>query len=176
MVSHVTRHNLHLCILGAIKLTMDDTPGGCSITGCSQPVLENSFHLSNIWAPSVILCVNNTAGTPLRASVSSINITVVDSNDNAPAFLSPLYSVTLPEGLVQTTQQVLAVNATDADSGSNGKITYSITGEVSVNIRIDPVTVSDSSIFHYPIRDIGIIVLWTNVNQWKCASGQSEFP
>jgi hypothetical protein len=76
------------------------------------------------------------------ASASSINITVLDSNDNAPMFLNAPYSATLEEGPVGSMLQVLVVNASDADSGSNGEITYSIAGGVSADFQIDSVTVS----------------------------------
>ena len=83
------------------------------------------------------------AGTPLMASASSINITVLDSNDNMPVFVNAPYSTTLQEGPVLTTLQVLVITATDADSGRNEEITYSIAGGESVDFQLDPVTVSN---------------------------------
>ena len=77
------------------------------------------------------------------ASVSTINITVIDSNDNAPMFLNAPYSVTLREGVVQTTRQVVVVNASDADSGRNSEIVYSIAGGVSGDFTLDQATVSE---------------------------------
>lgn len=79
----------------------------------------------------------------MRANASSITITVLDSNDNPPVFSTGLYSATLQEGPVQNRQQVVAVNATDADSGNNGQIVFSIAGGVSGDFQIDPVTVSE---------------------------------
>lgn len=80
----------------------------------------------------------------MRFSSTSINITVIDNNDNAPMFIGAPYSATLPEGLVQTTQQILTLNAEDADSGSNGEIVYSIAGGAIAGVQLDPNTVSCS--------------------------------
>lgn len=43
---------------------------------------------------------------------------------------------------MQVTQQVVIVNASDADSGRNAEITYSIAGGVSGDFQVNPVTVS----------------------------------
>ena len=77
----------------------------------------------------------------MRFSVSTISITVTDSNDNSPVFINAPYSTTMPEGFIQSRQQVLVLNATDADSGTNGEITYSIAGGESGNFEIDSMTV-----------------------------------
>lgn len=82
------------------------------------------------------------AGTPLMASASTINITVLDSNDNMPVFTNSSYSVVLQEGPVEVLLQVLVVNASDADSGRNGEIMYSIAGGDSADFQIHPITVS----------------------------------
>ncbi|KAM4621722.1 protocadherin beta-16-like [Polymixia lowei] len=65
-------------------------------------------------------------GDPQMSGTMQILITVLDTNDNAPVFTQPIYKGTVtenaPKGTVVTT-----VTASDADYGSNGKITYSIT-------------------------------------------------
>ncbi|XP_046907528.1 protocadherin beta-16-like isoform X20 [Hypomesus transpacificus] len=65
-------------------------------------------------------------GKPQMSGTMQILITVLDVNDNAPVFTQPVYKATVtenaPKGTVVTT-----VSASDADQGSNGKITYSIT-------------------------------------------------
>ncbi|XP_034453280.1 protocadherin beta-16-like [Hippoglossus hippoglossus] len=64
-------------------------------------------------------------GEPRRSGTMQILITVLDVNDNAPVFTKPIYKATVeensPKGTVVTT-----VSASDADHGSNGRITYSI--------------------------------------------------
>ncbi|XP_029918487.1 protocadherin beta-16-like [Myripristis murdjan] len=65
-------------------------------------------------------------GEPQMSGTMQILITVLDANDNAPVFTQPIYKGTVtenaPKGTVVTT-----VSASDADHGSNGKISYSIT-------------------------------------------------
>ncbi len=78
----------------------------------------------------------------MRFSFSTVNITVTDANDNSPVFINTPYSVSLPEGVVGTRQQLLIVNATDADSTSNGAITYSLAGGATGGFEINAVTVS----------------------------------
>ncbi|KAA8588930.1 hypothetical protein FQN60_010275 [Etheostoma spectabile] len=65
-------------------------------------------------------------GTPQRSGTVNIDITVLDANDNAPVFnQSSVYKATVMENAATGTN-IVTVNATDADSGSNGYITYSI--------------------------------------------------
>ncbi|KAM4621714.1 protocadherin gamma-A5-like isoform 5-T5 [Polymixia lowei] len=65
-------------------------------------------------------------GEPQMSGTMQILITVLDANDNEPVFTQPIYKGTVtenaPKGTVVTT-----VSASDADYGSYGKITYSIT-------------------------------------------------
>lgn len=77
----------------------------------------------------------------MRFAASGINITVTDTNDNAPMFIGTPYSVTLMEGVVQSRRLVLNVTASDADSGRNGEVVYSIAGGNHGNFQLDPLTV-----------------------------------
>ena len=81
----------------------------------------------------------------VQFAATSINITVLDDNDNAPIFLNAPYSANLPEGPVETTQQILTISAEDADSGSNGAVVYSFAGGMSGEFQLDPITVSNLS-------------------------------
>ncbi|XP_062333210.1 protocadherin beta-16-like isoform X24 [Osmerus eperlanus] len=65
-------------------------------------------------------------GEPQMSGTMQILITVLDVNDNAPVFTQPVYKATVTENAHKGTV-VATVNALDADHGSNGKITYSIT-------------------------------------------------
>ncbi|XP_069027788.1 protocadherin gamma-A5-like isoform X41 [Embiotoca jacksoni] len=64
-------------------------------------------------------------GEPQMSGTMQILITVLDANDNAPVFTKSVYKATVaensPKGTVVTT-----VSGSDADHGSNGRITYSI--------------------------------------------------
>ncbi|XP_036069791.1 protocadherin beta-16 isoform X31 [Oryzias melastigma] len=91
-------------------------------------------------------------GEPRMSGTAQILITVLDANDNAPAFTKPVYKATVPENSAKGTI-VTRVSASDADDGLNGKITYSIrntfddvrhlfqineqTGEITVTGNID---------------------------------------
>ncbi|KAM3867183.1 protocadherin gamma-A11-like [Diretmus argenteus] len=64
-------------------------------------------------------------GTPQRSGTVNIEITVLDANDNAPVFNQSVYKATVVENAAKGTN-IITVNATDADSGSYGYITYSL--------------------------------------------------
>ncbi|XP_037531477.1 protocadherin gamma-A11 [Nematolebias whitei] len=64
-------------------------------------------------------------GTPQRSGSVNINVTVLDANDNIPVFNQSVYKTAVVENTVKGTS-IISVNATDADSGSNGLITYSL--------------------------------------------------
>uniref|UniRef100_A0A8C5KGJ5 Protocadherin gamma subfamily A, 6 n=1 Tax=Jaculus jaculus TaxID=51337 RepID=A0A8C5KGJ5_JACJA len=91
-------------------------------------------------------------GDPVRTGVARILVTVLDVNDNAPAFTQTVYRVSVPENLPVGTP-VLSVNATDQDEGVHAEITYSfvkitekisqifcldvLTGEISTSATLD---------------------------------------
>ncbi|XP_054647635.1 protocadherin gamma-A5-like [Dunckerocampus dactyliophorus] len=65
-------------------------------------------------------------GEPRMSGTMLILITVLDANDNAPVFTQHTYKATVTENSPVGTL-VAAVTASDADQGSNAKISYSIT-------------------------------------------------
>ncbi|XP_030253176.1 protocadherin gamma-A3-like [Sparus aurata] len=91
-------------------------------------------------------------GTPQRSGTVNIDVTVLDANDNSPVFNQSVYKASVIENTVKGTS-IITVNATDADSGSNRLITYSLskmkgsaadifsidenTGTISVSGQID---------------------------------------
>uniref|UniRef100_A0A3Q1C6R4 Cadherin domain-containing protein n=1 Tax=Amphiprion ocellaris TaxID=80972 RepID=A0A3Q1C6R4_AMPOC len=64
-------------------------------------------------------------GTPQRSGTVNIDVTVLDANDNIPVFNQTIYRASVVENTVKGTR-IITVNATDADSGSYGHITYSL--------------------------------------------------
>ncbi|XP_051810364.1 protocadherin gamma-A2-like isoform X1 [Acanthochromis polyacanthus] len=64
-------------------------------------------------------------GTPQRSGTVNIDVTVLDANDNIPVFNQSVYKASVVENTVKGTR-IITVNATDADSGSYGLITYSL--------------------------------------------------
>ncbi|CAM4617838.1 unnamed protein product [Leuciscus chuanchicus] len=91
-------------------------------------------------------------GNPPKSGTLTINITVLDINDNRPVFSRETYSVILEENSAIGTV-VLQVNATDMDEGPNSNIEYSfatlnskvhevfeldqVTGEIRVKGKVD---------------------------------------
>ncbi|XP_047023780.1 fat-like cadherin-related tumor suppressor homolog [Helicoverpa zea] len=64
-------------------------------------------------------------GTPPLSDLATLNITVGDGNDNAPQFAQVAYSARVREDAAPGTR-VLQLVADDADSGANGRVTYSV--------------------------------------------------
>ena len=63
-------------------------------------------------------------GTPTpNTGRLTVNVSIYDSNDNAPVFVLPLYNATISEGSSVGTD-VITVKATDRDAGVNGDVTY----------------------------------------------------
>ncbi|KAG8438989.1 hypothetical protein GDO86_005249 [Hymenochirus boettgeri] len=65
------------------------------------------------------------SGNPPLSSTNSLKVQVTDVNDNAPVFSQSLMEVTFPENN-DINDLVMEVSATDADSGSNSQLSYSI--------------------------------------------------
>uniref|UniRef100_A0A8C5NAQ4 Cadherin domain-containing protein n=1 Tax=Gouania willdenowi TaxID=441366 RepID=A0A8C5NAQ4_GOUWI len=68
-------------------------------------------------------------GEPQMSGTMMIAITVLDANDNAPVFTQQTYKATVTENSPKGTI-VATVTASDADHGSNSKITYYIINNV----------------------------------------------
>ncbi|XP_050928257.1 protocadherin alpha-10 isoform X8 [Lates calcarifer] len=64
-------------------------------------------------------------GNPPKSGASQIVVNVLDNNDNAPIFSSPLYKARISENL-PVGKTVIVLNATDADEGLNSEIEYSL--------------------------------------------------
>ncbi|XP_019221625.1 protocadherin gamma-A11 isoform X20 [Oreochromis niloticus] len=62
-------------------------------------------------------------GSPQRSGTVVIHVIVLDANDNAPVFTEAVYTASIPENSPLKTP-VIRVNASDADEGVNGEVTY----------------------------------------------------
>ncbi|XP_029918447.1 protocadherin alpha-8-like [Myripristis murdjan] len=82
-------------------------------------------------------------GTPPKSGTSEIIINILDINDNIPVFTKSLYKTTITEN-IPLGSTVLTLSATDADEGTNGKISYSLSTKdqdhVLEKFRIDEET------------------------------------
>ncbi|XP_007957554.1 protocadherin alpha-3-like, partial [Orycteropus afer afer] len=82
-------------------------------------------------------------GKPELTGTTQLKITVLDVNDNAPAFENLVYKVRLFENAPNGTLVVI-VNASDLDEGINKDIVYSFNSDTSADIlskfHLDPVS------------------------------------
>uniref|UniRef100_A0A667YUI3 Protocadherin-16 n=1 Tax=Myripristis murdjan TaxID=586833 RepID=A0A667YUI3_9TELE len=67
-------------------------------------------------------------GSPALSSTVTVEVKVLDVNDNSPVFSSSSYSVDVSEDAAEGSQ-VLQVTATDADDDLNGKVLYFLSRE-----------------------------------------------
>jgi len=80
----------------------------------------------------ILLAVDG--GTPQRTGTAKINIRVLDSNDNVPAFDNSVYKVKLSENSPRGAL-VIRLNAADRDVGSNGEVFYSFSNYTPERVR-----------------------------------------
>uniref|UniRef100_A0A3P9IDL0 Protocadherin 10b n=1 Tax=Oryzias latipes TaxID=8090 RepID=A0A3P9IDL0_ORYLA len=73
-------------------------------------------------------------GQPPRTGTALLVVKVLDSNDNVPAFMQPVYTVSLPENAPAGTL-VIQLNATDRDEGLNGEVVYSFSNHISSRVK-----------------------------------------
>ncbi|GLV37980.1 kugelei [Carabus blaptoides fortunei] len=77
-------------------------------------------------------------GSPPLSNRANVNITVTDSNDNAPVFMQVSYSARIPED-ADVGDKIIQASANDLDSGDNGRVTYFIeNGNRQTHFVIDP--------------------------------------
>ena len=82
-------------------------------------------------------CSDN--GEPPLSSAQEASVTILDMNDNAPSFAQSSYVLNLKEnGTVGIA--LLVPHARDVDSGMNAEIVYSLSGEASSLLAVDPKT------------------------------------
>uniref|UniRef100_UPI00398EB0C5 protocadherin Fat 1a isoform X2 n=1 Tax=Pristiophorus japonicus TaxID=55135 RepID=UPI00398EB0C5 len=110
-----------------------------SSTGAIRAVLKLDYEQTNIFHFTVQV---HDSGNPQLFAEHAANVTihVIDVNDCPPVFVQDLYEMPL---LVPTYKgvKVTVVNATDADSGSNADLIYSIIdGNIGEKFSIDAKT------------------------------------
>uniref|UniRef100_A0A665UJH1 Protocadherin gamma-A10-like n=1 Tax=Echeneis naucrates TaxID=173247 RepID=A0A665UJH1_ECHNA len=93
-----------------------------------EMVLQKSLDREKQEQISLVLTAVD-GGEPQMSGTMLILITVLDANDNAPVFTQTTYKTTVTENS-PTGTVVGTVRASDADQGSNGKITYSVTNSI----------------------------------------------
>ncbi|PKU35736.1 hypothetical protein llap_13959 [Limosa lapponica baueri] len=84
-------------------------------------------------------CVTQCPCVP--QATTTVYVTILDENDNAPAFQQQLYEVTLDEGPATLNATLVTVQALDRDEGPNGTVAYAITeGNILDTFHIDSTT------------------------------------
>ena len=86
----------------------------------------------------VIIVTGTDGGVPQRSGTLTINLDVLDENDNSPIIQNPMPEFIIDEN-VETDTLVGQVLATDADSGTNAELVYEIiNGNDANRFMIDP--------------------------------------
>ncbi|KAM9318351.1 protocadherin Fat 3a isoform 2-T2 [Pholidichthys leucotaenia] len=80
--------------------------------------------------------INVTASDGLFVSRATVEVTVIDTNDNSPICDQAVYTISVPEDL-PVDSVLLNVGATDADVGINAWIQYSLHGPGSQDFSMD---------------------------------------
>ncbi|XP_010577564.1 PREDICTED: protocadherin gamma-B2-like, partial [Haliaeetus leucocephalus] len=102
--------------------------------GSKQPelVLERALDREKQSSFQLVLTAVD-GGDPVRSGTVQVHVNVTDANDNAPVFSKSNYEARVRENL-PAGSLVLRVRATDADAGSNGRVSYSF-GNVPDGVR-----------------------------------------
>ncbi|CAB1325299.1 unnamed protein product [Coregonus sp. 'balchen'] len=98
-----------------------------------QLVLKKPFDREHKPSHQLILTAVD-GGTPARTGTAKINVRVLDSNDNVPAFDNSVYKVKLSENSPKGAL-VIKLNATDRDEGTNGEVFYSFSSYTPERVR-----------------------------------------
>lgn len=64
-------------------------------------------------------------GVPPLSNLATVNISIIDSNDNLPMFINTPYSARIREDSV-VGDKIIQIQANDVDSDDNGRVSYSI--------------------------------------------------
>ncbi|XP_009333566.1 PREDICTED: protocadherin gamma-B2-like, partial [Pygoscelis adeliae] len=102
-------------------------------------ILVKSLDREQQAAHKLILTATDS-GSPVKSGSTTIQIIVLDGNDNAPEFTQPVYKVTVRED-VAVGSRVLQVTATDRDEGPNAEVKYSffkIPEKFDKTFKLDP--------------------------------------
>uniref|UniRef100_A0A8U7P794 Uncharacterized protein n=1 Tax=Corvus moneduloides TaxID=1196302 RepID=A0A8U7P794_CORMO len=102
--------------------------------GSKQPelVLERALDREKQSSFELVLTALD-GGDPARSGTVQVRVNVTDANDNPPVFSKSVYEARIAENL-PAGSLVLRVVATDADAGTNGRVSYSF-GNVPDGVR-----------------------------------------
>ncbi len=98
--------------------TVDPSTGALSLAAMLDYEVNSSRVLTAV--------VSNDRAMPMLSSSAQILVTLIDENDNSPQFSEMFYRISIPESTPVGTS-VLSLEASDADSGTNSELVFSIT-------------------------------------------------
>ncbi|XP_048186978.1 protocadherin gamma-A9 isoform X6 [Perognathus longimembris pacificus] len=124
-------------------------------------VLERALDREEAANHHLVLTASD-GGHPPRSSTMRIQVTVLDTNDNAPVFAQPIYRVKVLENVPPGTL-LLTVRASDPDEGANGKVVY----------KFWKINEKQSPLFHLH-EDTGEISVAQNLDYEECSSYEME--
>ncbi|KAJ8394081.1 hypothetical protein AAFF_G00054250 [Aldrovandia affinis] len=108
-----------------------------------KPVFDNQFLLETAASLDyettreyAIKIVASDSGKPPLNTSAMVLIKIKDENDNAPIFPQPEIQLSIPENNDPSTQ-LIKISATDADSGRNAEITYTLGPDPPDGFNID---------------------------------------
>ncbi|XP_077042444.1 protocadherin gamma-B5-like isoform X16 [Agelaius phoeniceus] len=104
----------------SFNLAVTESPDG---TKQPEIVLERALDRERQSSFQLVLTAVD-GGDPARSGTVQVHINVTDANDNSPVFSKSVYEARVAENL-SVGSLVLRVHATDADTGSNGRVSYS---------------------------------------------------
>ncbi|XP_030000614.1 protocadherin-20 [Sphaeramia orbicularis] len=124
-----------LAIEGEVPFTLN-LQNGKYLLSTSKPLdyeMRSEHHIS------VVAQRRSAEGSVIVASSRVIKVLVADVNDNSPFFLQSHYQLEVEENN-QPGLSLLQVSASDADSGSNGRVTYRLDKHIPTIFNIDNAT------------------------------------
>ena len=101
----------------------------------------------------------------LQPAQSTVVITVIDINDNAPVFVPGDYSFTLSITDISTNSSLIQLMATDADDGSNAEISYSIQ-PVSPLAQLTNFSITEDGSVFTATTDLDLTTYLFNITAW----------
>ena len=131
--------------------------GLISLPVCPSGVIRTTVTLDREAVPSYWLSAYVTdLGTEPLASWTHVFLEVLDVNDNPPELSQPVYYASVPENAAKA-RQVLQVHATDADSSSEGKLSFHMLESQRTNFDIQPKTGNNMLQYFVQNTDLGWI-------------------
>lgn len=100
-------------------------PQGLFSVDAQTGIITTRQPLDHESLPYALLIIQSHTGTSPVYSSTQVNVSITDINDNTPTFPRPLDSITVSQNTLPGTLLYIA-HAHDGDSGSNGRIQYSL--------------------------------------------------